>query len=152
MPRSAVIIIEDERVAMIQRLRGGHTYYLFPGGGVEPGETIEEAAIREAYEELGLHIQLGPLVAEVEFCNPELVDRTQYYYLSHSIEGKFGTGEGEELSSSPQSLRGSYRPVWLPLIDLRNHDVRPKELAQALSSDDFIAGKEILRIEEHING
>ena len=148
MPRSAVIIIEDERVVMIQRLRGGHTYYLFPGGGVESGETIEESVIREAHEELGLDIQLGPLVAVVKFCNPELDDRTQYYYLAHSIGGKFGTGEGEELSSSPESLAGSYRPVWLPLSDLRNHDVRPKAFVQALTFDDFIPGQEVLRIKE----
>jgi ADP-ribose pyrophosphatase YjhB (NUDIX family) len=106
--RSAVIIIENERVTMIERVREGHTYYLFPGGEVEVGETIEEAAIREACEELGLNVQLGPLVAIVEFRN-----RDQYYYLASAIGGNFGTGDGEELSSSPESLAGSYRPIWL---------------------------------------
>lgn len=141
--RSAVIIIENERVAMIERVREGHTYYLFPGGEVEVGETIEEAAIRETCEELGLNVQLGPLVAIVEFRN-----RDQYYYLASAIGGKFGTGDGKELSSSPESLAGSYRPIWLHLNDLRNHDVRPKALAEALFSDAFTVGKVVLRIKE----
>jgi 8-oxo-dGTP diphosphatase len=34
----------------------------FPGGKVEPGESPEQAAVREAREELGVEVELGALI------------------------------------------------------------------------------------------
>lgn len=42
--RASVVIIENGKVLLIQRVRNGSTYYVFPGGGIENGETPEEGA------------------------------------------------------------------------------------------------------------
>jgi len=42
--RAAVVILEDGRIALIERARDGRTYFVFPGSGVETGESPEEAA------------------------------------------------------------------------------------------------------------
>jgi 8-oxo-dGTP pyrophosphatase MutT (NUDIX family) len=39
-----------------------HTWWLAPGGGLDSGETFEAAALREAQEETGLEVELGPCV------------------------------------------------------------------------------------------
>ncbi len=60
VPCTVDIIIEDldgERVVLIQR-RDNPGGYAIPGGFVEPGESCEHAAVREAKEETGLNIQL----------------------------------------------------------------------------------------------
>ena len=46
------IIIRNGRIAMIHSLK--YDYYKFPGGGIEAGESITDALIRETAEEAGL--------------------------------------------------------------------------------------------------
>ena len=48
------IIISDGRIAMIHSLE--NNYFKLPGGGIEPGESRENALIRETLEETGLHV------------------------------------------------------------------------------------------------
>jgi ADP-ribose pyrophosphatase YjhB (NUDIX family) len=40
----------------------GEPFWLTPGGGLEPGESPEEAARRELAEEVGVDAELGPLI------------------------------------------------------------------------------------------
>lgn len=46
------IIIKNGKIAMVHSLK--YDYYKFPGGGIESGETPENAMIRETLEEAGL--------------------------------------------------------------------------------------------------
>ena len=48
------LIIKNGRIAMIHSQR--YHYYKFPGGGVEPGEDVKTALIREVREEAGLEV------------------------------------------------------------------------------------------------
>lgn len=56
--RDSFVIIENNKVALIKRVRDGQEYYVFPGGGIENEESPEQAAIRETFEELGIHISI----------------------------------------------------------------------------------------------
>ena len=85
--RGAVILVQGRKVALIRRDRAGQTYYLFPGGGVEHQETLEQAAIREAREELGVHVALEGLGAIVQFHGPQLSGKVQYYLGSLTLFG-----------------------------------------------------------------
>ena len=50
--RSMALVVRNEKILMIKTLR--YNRWELPGGGIEPGETAEEAAIRELKEECGL--------------------------------------------------------------------------------------------------
>ncbi|MFF3928219.1 NUDIX hydrolase [Streptomyces hirsutus] len=55
---SAAIITDGERVLMVRRrIKEGDLSWQFPAGGVEDGETAEQAAVRETLEETGLTVK-----------------------------------------------------------------------------------------------
>jgi 8-oxo-dGTP pyrophosphatase MutT (NUDIX family) len=54
---SAIVLdVAERRVLLVHHLGAG--LFLFPGGHVEAGEAPHETAVREVYEETGLHIEL----------------------------------------------------------------------------------------------
>jgi putative transposase len=60
---TAGVIVRDGRVLVCQRAPGGHHpgKWEFPGGKVEPGESLEECLRRELREELGIDATIGAL-------------------------------------------------------------------------------------------
>ena len=124
-PRAAVIVLKEDKIALLERNRHGTRYFVFPGGGIDKGETPEQAAAREAMEELGLQVTIGRLVAEVSY-----QDMPQYFFLAEATGGEFGSGHGKEMSSAAESNQGSYRPCWLPFADLLRLPVLPTIVAR----------------------
>jgi 8-oxo-dGTP diphosphatase len=121
--RSGIILIEENKLALIERHRAGNHYFTFPGGGIDQGESPQETAVREAEEELGILVEVKQKVAEVFFSK-----NTQHYFLVKKIRGEFGTGTGEEYGEySP--IHGTYRPLLMPLAEVLNNNVLPRELA-----------------------
>jgi mutator protein MutT len=55
VPAVSVAVVRDGRVLLVRRARPpSQGLYAFPGGKVEAGETLEQAALRELKEETGL--------------------------------------------------------------------------------------------------
>jgi ADP-ribose pyrophosphatase YjhB (NUDIX family) len=63
-PVAAALPVDDEgRFILLRRgFDPGQGRWTFPGGFVDLGESVEEAAHRETHEELGMAIELGGLV------------------------------------------------------------------------------------------
>lgn len=81
VPSVSVAVRDDEgRVLLARHSDGG--WWLLPGGAIEPGETPADAAVRETWEEAGVHVRLTGLVGV--FGGPDFVvqyangDRTSY--------------------------------------------------------------------------
>jgi 8-oxo-dGTP pyrophosphatase MutT (NUDIX family) len=147
--RAGIVLIQDNKVALIERHRAGLDYFVFPGGGVDEGESPEQAAVREAFEELGVKVAIQQKVAEVQFGQKS----RQVYFLAEQIGGEFGTGTGEEFMdfNPDHPQKGIYIPIWMPIDELPGRtNVYPadvsrlvvKSVKEGWSQDPFMAVEE----------
>jgi 8-oxo-dGTP diphosphatase len=91
--RVSVIVIEEGKILLVRHEKQGKTYWVLPGGGVDYGETVEQAAVRELKEETNLDIALEKLVFVDDFI-PE--DRHRHvvdvYFTAKVVGGKLELG------------------------------------------------------------
>ena len=76
-----VLSPEGKLLVVQQEFDGRHTWGCL-GGGLEPGETIEECAVREAYEESGLHVRLGRLLYIDQFWRDGEFEHVGFVFLA----------------------------------------------------------------------
>jgi 8-oxo-dGTP pyrophosphatase MutT (NUDIX family) len=80
-----------DRVLLSNDAWGGRSWWCTPGGGVEGGESVEEAAIREVYEETGFtDIELGPLLVRHHWRSvflDVLIDQDEWIFLGRTQGG-----------------------------------------------------------------
>lgn len=107
--RVRAIIPYNNGLILIKRIRQINNtekqYYVFPGGGVETNENLDQAIIREVKEELGINIipinQLYVL---------EEKESIQIFILCKYESGEIGTGNGPEFTLKEYENRGLYIP------------------------------------------
>ena len=58
----ALVFIQQDGAILLVKQGYGKQYWSLPGGKMEPGESIDEAAIREVKEETGLDVRLRRVV------------------------------------------------------------------------------------------
>lgn len=76
------IIIENNRVVLVKRAHPPiQGQWSIPGGVLEVGETVREAAIREAREETGLIVEPGELLGVFDRILRDADERVQYHYV-----------------------------------------------------------------------
>jgi ADP-ribose pyrophosphatase YjhB (NUDIX family) len=108
----------DGRILLVRHAEGN--VWLLPGGGIEPGETPADAAVREMFEETGLIVRLTRLVGV--FGGPEFIVRyrngDRASYVTVTFEATL-TG-------------GTSRPDSTELLELRFvNEVEARELPKA---------------------
>ena len=69
--RVAGILIEDDRILLIEHTKNNRKYWLVPGGGVDWGESAAEALIREFKEETSLDIEVEKFLFISETIAPD---------------------------------------------------------------------------------
>ena len=69
--RVAGILIEDDRILLIEHTKNNRKYWLVPGGGVDWGESAAEALIREFKEDTGLDIEVEKFLFISETIAPD---------------------------------------------------------------------------------
>jgi ADP-ribose pyrophosphatase YjhB (NUDIX family) len=126
--RARAVIVDDEGRVLLDTTahKDREPFFWLPGGGVEPGETSEEALHREMIEEASLQIEVGRLVYVSENLFVESGDYRHevILYRLATIVGKL-----DEPPSDPRE-HGWYRPSEVP-----GRGLHPPDVARALEID-----------------
>lgn len=114
--RSVAIVVRDGKVLMVQVRYEGRLFWQAPGGGVENGETAEEAALRELREECNLSGEIvRPLCVAVY---PD-GSRESSFLIRISDEQDAVKGIDPEFPLDDQALQ---QVRWLALSELGEKD------------------------------
>lgn len=130
--RVAGIIPIENGFALMHRtgnkVSGILDYHVFPGGGLEEGETLEEGTAREIKEEFGIDVKVKEKIYEHEFQREGRVQQ-EYFFLCEYISGKLGTGEGPEFNNDPKyAERGKFIPEIIKREELEKINLLPPEI------------------------
>jgi len=121
LKRAVGIIIKNDKILLIRRIKEGEEYYVFPGGGVME-ESVKDALIREINEELSLSVTIDKLLFKIENQG-----REEHYFLVKEFIGKLKLG-GEE--NERMNKNNQYYPQWISLRGLSRINNLYPELAK----------------------
>ena len=124
--RAVAVLLRGTEVLVVRRHRDGRAYAVLPGGGVEAGETPQQACVRELREETGL-------TGVPEQLLPVGVDRdAPAVYFRVRVDG----GTPGLPTDSPEAQRATernrYEPAWVPVADLDRIGLVPERARTAV--------------------
>lgn len=94
---AAGILKSGNRICVLRRKFGDFAgFYEFPGGKVEPGETAEQAVVRECKEELDVEVKILHLVDIIEHDYPGF-HLTMPLYLCEIVSGELQLSVHDDL-------------------------------------------------------
>lgn len=118
MLQARVFIIQDGNILTFLRGRRSmqtgemFQYYSFPGGEVNKDETVEQAAVRETKEEMGVDIELGPKLAVQSLDG----------FINHAFSATIIQGTPQLMPDSEEvyfsNKHNTYEVKWVPVSEL----------------------------------
>ena len=95
-PRVAVgaVVFKDECVLLVRRGQPpAEDLWAIPGGSVEIGETLREAAEREILEETGIHIRASKPIYTFDVINRDEAGKVRFHYVIVDLAADYVLGE-----------------------------------------------------------
>ena len=128
--RCVSIAINKDKLLLLFRIKKSKNYFTFPGGGLEDGEEIESAVLRELMEETSMRGNIDKLLYKVEYSD----GGQHWFYKIKNITGNPKLHpDSEEYKNN--SIDNFYEPRWVDIDKLSELLVYPLEIRDCLIND-----------------
>ena len=114
-----VLILNNEGKIFLMKSPKWENRYLVPGGHVDFGETLEQAAKREVKEETNLDIYNIKFLMHLEFINPSDFHKKDLHFVGMQFTAKTN-------STEVRLNEEGYNPLWIKPEEALNLDIQPQ--------------------------
>ena len=119
------VVVHEGRVLLTRCVDHSGDWYCCPGGGQEPGETLDQAVKRECMEETGAVVAVGEMLCVLEFHD--------HHNDTHAIEFYFACDyQGGEIGMGDVPDDAQVGVEWVGPEKLKQIDLRPMDLVQVI--------------------
>jgi phosphatase NudJ len=129
-----VVVRRGHRFLMTQEQKYGSSWSI-PGGRVEPGESLVDAAIREVHEETGVPVRIDGIL-RIEHAPADNTARVRVLFMGTPID-----------DTEPKTIADSESlgAAWLTIDEIRGRPLRGAELRALLESVE--AGRQVFPLD-----
>lgn len=128
----AIIFNDEGKILMIERHKAGEHYFVLPGGSVEEGESLQQAAVREVAEEASLSV----IVDKLLYTGTDVYGHDQHIFLCTYLGGEPVLGpDSIEAKLMTEGQPQEWIPKWCSFDELRDQTVYPLGLLKYLEED-----------------
>ncbi|MBF2067193.1 MAG: NUDIX domain-containing protein [Calothrix sp. C42_A2020_038] len=131
------LIIRENHLLVIAKRDAKGMWYLLPGGGQKHGESLEQALLRECWEEIGASVKIHNLVFVREFIGKNHLEDCsdiEWCKLVHSVDFIFACSLPDHyiLGNGKMPDEGQEKVEWLPIAKLYEYRIYPSQLKHLL--------------------
>ena len=126
-----VVVLRDGQLLMIKRGKDPYKgQWSIPGGAVELGETLYEAAERETFEESAVNVKIERVLDTVDEIFRDEKGRIKYHFIDIDVCGKYNSGEATAKTDAAECR-------WVDLNEIEKMDI-PSNLRDMLKRNGII--------------
>jgi 8-oxo-dGTP diphosphatase len=127
--RACVAVIDHQKLIMVPHYGTdvGPVQWHIPGGGIDFGESLREAALREFFEETGLQASIDHLLDVSEVIKPE----QPWHSITVTFHGTLHGGQIKAEVIHPFASSGDKTPHWFSWEELQTLHYHPLSAVKA---------------------
>jgi len=124
VPAVLAVVARGERVLLVRRANPpDRGRWGFPGGRIEPGETLSAAALRELAEETGVVAEAGPVLTALDSIHPASSGGLAHHYVLVAVLCRWAAGEGAAADDALETGWFSLAEIGTLAVDAVSADV-----------------------------